>query len=130
MRRMKRSSEKPTFTNKSGVAATIGGSVRNKQGMATAWANILASGTSASIQQSYNIASVTYNSAGNYTLTLQQPISDGVVPTAGCITSLGAGYGYFTAQTATTFTVQMLNTDGVATSVSFCVVMFGGDVVA
>ena len=90
-------------------AAGTGPVTLTKQHAAKAWINFNGSGTIA-IRDSFNVASITDDSTGNYTVTLSSAMST-ATDWSGSISGNGAGYthsfgGTSGAFTATTFPVN------------------------
>lgn len=107
-----------------GVYSPNNGVPRVAVDIPVAWVRFSVSGTTVTIQQSSNVASVVRNSAGNYTITYGTVLTN----TFNCyqIAQNVAGFSEYTAETAQSVTIQLANTSNVATDPgSCCVVVLG-----
>lgn len=89
-----------------------------------AWVRFSVSGSTVTIQQSSNVASVVRNSVGNYTITYGATLTN----TANCyqIAQNVAGFASYSSESANSVTIQLANTSDVATDPgSCCVVVLG-----
>jgi hypothetical protein len=81
-------------------------------GSAKAWVSFNGNG-STSIRASYNVSSVTYNSAGNYTVNFTNAFADTNYAPASCGSSYGANYCFLTRTgTITTSACQFISSYG------------------
>jgi len=121
-------SEKPVFVTLAGVAPTVTGQTRNKFGQLGAWGNFTGSGGGIVINQGFNIASATRNSAGNYTINFVQGL--GASPCGTVTVAAAAGYAYVSSATTSSVTIITNNTSDVATDNQFTLMMAASDMVA
>jgi hypothetical protein len=106
-----------------GINAFVFGTAgNNAQTSPLAWVRF--NGTTASILQSYGIAGIVRNSAGNYTITFSQTLAQsGNVYN---VTTNLAGFATIVSETDNSVTIQVANTSDVATDSSIvCMTVFG-----
>lgn len=106
------------------VAYTPGKVAKTASQIAAAWVRFSVTAGVVAIQQSSNIATVVRNSAGNFTVTYGQVLTN----TANCyaITQNTPGFVGYGAETAQSIVVETFNTSNVATDPGTCsVVIFG-----
>lgn len=106
-----------------GIDAFVFGSTGNNAVTSPcAWVRF--NGTNGAIQQSYGVAGVVRNSAGNYTVNFSQTLAQA----ANCynITTNQKGFVSVISETTSSVTVETDNTSGVASDASIvCVQVFG-----
>ena len=120
----------------SGIVSTADGSGILKvqsNGVTTnalAWCNFTVSGTTPTVQNSYNVSSITYNGTGDWTANFTNAMSNTNLVAAGFARISGAG-GVFqgsnnTAFTTTTFNFATFNNSGtISNPVYATFVIFG-----
>ena len=82
-------------------------------GAAKAWVNFNGTGTVA-IRAAFNVSSITDGGTGNYTVNFTNAFEDTNYSAYSCSGSGKFAFGYWTAPTTTTFTVQTTSFGGAA----------------
>jgi hypothetical protein len=102
-----------TLNASSGVLQTQNGMT----GIAKAWVNFSVAGSACTVVSSFNISSVTYNSAGNFTINMTTAMPNanytaiiGAVNTFG--SSVYYGTGNLGTNTASSFSMRMVGGNG------------------
>ena len=124
-----------TLKASSGVLATQNGMT----GIAKAWVQFITSGTAVTINGSFNISSVTYTSAGQYTIAFTTALPNANYSIAGsgsvnqaatiflamsCFTKLASPY--YDAPTTSSFGITFQSSSGGPTNPVYgCVVVYG-----
>jgi hypothetical protein len=98
------------------------GPVQGPKALASAWATF--DGVTAAISQGFNVASVTRNGAGNYTLTFQRALmfrqnTDSTANTDYAVTGGLNGIGFFVVSNRTAASLTIATCDGSGTAADF-----------
>jgi len=102
-----------TLNNDTGVLATQNG----MNGIAKAWVNFSVAGSACSVVSSFNVSSVTYNSAGNFTINMTTAMPNAnYTPIIGSVNTFGSsvyyGTGVFGTNTTSSFSMRMVGGNG------------------
>jgi hypothetical protein len=87
------------------------------RGSARAWVNFSVAGSACTVVSSFNVSSVTYNSAGNFTINMTTAMPNAnYVPIIGSVNTFGSsvyyGTGAFGTNTASSFSMRMVGGNG------------------